>query len=182
MTEKGLEYHINPKTKKLKAKKQKFTKQVRSTLLLRGQERHVDRIKPEFRAQVLLGEFYDILQEFRDIANDHDINEAICLEEQIEWEWGDFKKDVRDKIKYLENLMQEERRLETCSRVSSKSKKSNRSSTTKASSVKSSKLYLEQEQAALKVKLVYMEEEEKLKLEQCKAEIQKAKHKERLKN
>ena len=181
LTEKGLEYHVNQKTRNLKAKKQQFTKQVRSTLLLRGQERHVDRIKQEFsKAQVLLGEFYDILQELRDIANDHDINEAICLKEQIEWEWRDFEKDMRDEIKYLENLMQEEQRLETCSRVSSKSKKSNRSSSTKASSVKSSKLYLEQEQAALKVKLAYMEEA-KLKLEQCKAEIQKTEHEEKLK-
>ena len=58
LTEKGLEYHVNQKTKNLKAKKQQFTKQVRSTLLLRGQERHVDRIKQEFsKAQVLLGEF-----------------------------------------------------------------------------------------------------------------------------
>ena len=49
------------------------------------------------------------------------------------------------------------------------------------SSVKSSKLYLEQEQAALKVKLAYMEEEAKLKLEQCKAEVQKTEHEEKIK-
>ena len=98
---------------------------------------------------------------------------AICLKKQIEWEWRDFEKDMRDEIKYLENLMQEEQRLETCSQVSSRSKKSNRSSMTKASSVKSSKLYLEQEQAALKVKLAYVEEA-KLKLEQCKAEMKKS--------
>ena len=36
LTEKGLEYHINQKTKNLKAKKQQFTKQVRSTLIERS--------------------------------------------------------------------------------------------------------------------------------------------------
>ena len=182
LTEKGLEYHINVKTKNLKAKKHQFTKQVRSTLLLRGQNKHVDQIKQEFsKARVLLGEFYDIIEELRDIVSDHkDKSEIISLKEQIEREWKDFDKDMRDEIIYLENLMVEERRIEACSRVSSKSKKSSRSSKTKASSVKSSKLYLEQEQAALKVKLAYMEEA-KLKLEQRKVEVQKADQEERLK-
>ena len=107
---------------------------------------------------MLLGEFYDIIEELRNIISDYeDKSEIISLKEQIEHEWKDFDKDMRDEIIYLENLIVEERRIEACSRVSSKSKKSSRSSKTKASSVKSSKLCLEREQAAFKVKLAYME-------------------------
>ncbi len=51
---------------------------------------------------------------------------------------------------------------------------------TKTSSVKSAKLYLEQKQAALSVKLSFMEEETKLKSEQRKTELMKVEYEEKL--
>jgi hypothetical protein len=61
LTEKGLQYQMNLKTKNLKAKRLELIKQVRSTLLLRGQNEQAGIIKYELsKAQVLLGEFHDI--------------------------------------------------------------------------------------------------------------------------
>ena len=64
LTEKGLQYQVNLKTKNLKAKRLELIKQVRSTLLLRGQNEQAGTIKYELsKAQVLLGEFHDIFEE-----------------------------------------------------------------------------------------------------------------------
>ena len=183
LTEKGLQYQVNLKTKNLKAKRLELIKQVRSTLLLRGQNEQAGTIKYELsKAQVLLGEFHDIFEELKCIVNsrEEDINEAMCIKEQTECEWRDFERDIKAEIRYLEQLNIEQQKLEVRSCVSSKSKRSTRSSMTKTSSVKSAKLYLEQKQAALSVKLSFMEEERKLKSEQRKTELMKVEYEEKL--
>ncbi len=93
LTEKGLQYQMNLKTKNLKAKRLELIKQVRSTLLLRGQNEQAGTIKYELsNAQVLLSEFHDIFEELKCIVNsrEEDINEAMCIKEQTECEWRDF--------------------------------------------------------------------------------------------
>lgn len=74
LTEKGLQYQVNLKTKNLKDKRHEFIRQVRSTMLLRGQNEHVDTIKHEFsKAQVLFGEFHDIFGDIRDIVSGEEL-------------------------------------------------------------------------------------------------------------
>jgi hypothetical protein len=185
LTEKGLQYQVNLKTKSLKAKRLELIKQVRSTLLLRGQSENAGSIKYELgKAQVLLGEFYDNFEELKCIVNSREdiITEAMRIKDQTECEWREFERDIKAEIKYLEQLNIEQQRSEVRSCVSSKSKRSTRSSTMKSrtSSVKSTKLYLEQKQAALSVKLTYMEEETRLKSEQRKTELMKAEYEEKL--
>ena len=87
--------------------------------------------------------------------------------EQVCGEWFNFEKDVRDEIKYLEQTV-----LESCS-VGSKGSKLNRSikslklksSVDSEHSNKVDKYKLQQEEAALKVKLAYIEQEKALEIE-----------------
>ncbi len=137
---------------------------------MRGQNEQAGTIKYELsKAQVLLGEFHDIFEELKLIVNsrEEDINEAMCIKEQTECEWRDFERDIKAEIRYLEQLNRSTQR-------------STRSSMTKTSSVKSAKLYLEQKQAALSVKLSFMEGETKLESEQRKTELMKVEYEEKL--
>lgn len=130
LTEKGWEYQLNLKIKSSKAKRREVITQVKSTLLLRGQSENVHIIKQELsKSQVLLGVFHDIFDELRNLAIDeNELHEVTRIKEQTEREWVDFEKDIKSEITYFEQLNIEQQKLEVCSRASSKSKKSNRSS------------------------------------------------------
>ena len=181
LTDKGRQYQLDLKTKILKELRLKLVKQVRSTLLLRGKSENINIIKQEFsKLQVLFGEFQDIYGELSDFKmGKEDMSEVIRMKEQTEREWRTFENDIRAEIVYLEQLNIKQQELEVRSLVFSKSKGSRRSN--RSSSVKSVKLHLEQEQAALRVKLAFMEEETKLKQEQKRIELLKQEQEENLK-
>ena len=193
-TEKGRQYQLEIKTKSLKAKRLELTIQVRSTLLLRGQGEHVYVVKREFsKSQVLYGEFGDIFGEISELTDRAEaLDDVRRLKEQIELEWSGFENDMRAEITYLEwlNIVQQRQSCSVASSmskkysrlssvVSSKLKRSNHSSkstkskASSANSVKSEKFHLQQEQAALRVKLAFAEEETKLKLDQRRVEFEK---------
>ena len=96
-----------------------------------------------------------------ELAKVRNIWEPVC------GEWSDFERDVRDEIKYLEQTVSDSNSVI--------SERSNRSKTTKSDKSKSSsdsvpstkvdKYKLLQEEAALKVKLAYVEQEKALELE-----------------
>ena len=193
-TEKGRQYQLEIKTKSLKAKRLELTIQVRSTLLLRGQGEHVYVVKREFsKSQVLYGEFGDIFGEISELTDKAEaLDDVRRLKEQTELEWSGFENDMRAEITYLEqlNIVQQRQSCSVASSmskkysrlssvVSSKLKRSNHSSkstkskASSANSVKSEKFHLQQEQAALRVKLTFAEEETKLKLEQRRVEFEK---------
>ena len=124
------------------------------------------------------------------------MHEAVRVKEQTVREWVDFERDIKAKITYLEQLNIEQQKLEIGSLVSSRSKRlhavtarsnrnsvssrSNRSSVTKISTLSSEKLHLEQKQAAVRVKLSFMDQEMRLKSEEREAELMKSACKEKL--
>ena len=168
LNEKGRAYQTEIKIKSFKSLRSTFTGTMRKTLLLRGQCNKLPTWKQEFsKAQVLWNEFTDAYNEIREIVESDELAIIRDIWEQVCGEWFNFEKDVRDENKYLEQTV-----LESCS-VRSKGSKLNRSikSLKSKSSVDSEhsnkvdKYKLQQEEAALKVKLAYVEQEKALEIE-----------------
>ena len=112
-------------------------------------------------------EFTDAYNEIREIVESNELAIVRDIWEQVCGEWFNFEKEVRDEIKYLEQTV-----LESCSVRSTGSKlnKSIKSLKSKSSvdsehSNKVDKFKLQQEEAALKVKLAYVEQEKALEIE-----------------
>ena len=82
-------------------------------------------------------------------------------------EWSNFERDVRDEIKYLEQTVLESGSVISKGSKMSKSAKSvkSKSSVDTVLSTKVEKYKLKQEEAALKVKLAYVEQEKALEIE-----------------
>ena len=168
VTEKGRSYQTEIKIKSFKSVRSTFTRTMRKTLLLRGQCNELPTWKQEFsKAQVLWNEFTDAYNEIREIVESDKLAIVRDIWEQVCGEWFNFEKDVRDETKYLEQTV-----LESCS-VSSKGSKLNRSikslklksSVDSEHSNKVDKYKLQQEEAALKVKLAHVEQEKALEIE-----------------
>ena len=112
----------------------------------------------------------DVYNDILETVQDDEVAKVRNIWEQVCGEWSDFERDVRDEIKYLEQTV-----LESNSVISKGSK---RSKTTKRVKLKSSsdsvlstkvdKYELLQEEAALKVKLAYVEQEKALEIESLK--------------
>ena len=92
--------------------------------------------------------------------------------EQVCGEWSDFERDVRDEIKYLEQTVLESNSVISKGSKRSKTTKSvkSKSSSDSVLSTKVDKYKLLQEEAALKVKLAYVEQEKALEIERLKQE------------
>ena len=112
-------------------------------------------------------EFTDAYNEIRETAESDELAIVRDIWEQVCGEWFNSEKDVRDEIKYLEQTV-----LESCS-VRSKGSKLNKSirslesesSVDSEHSSKVDKYKLQQGEAALKVKLAYVEQEKALEIE-----------------
>ena len=109
----------------------------------------------------------DAYHEISEIVQDEELANVKDIWEQVCGEWSNFERDVRDEIKYLEQTV-----LESGSVRSKGSKKSKLAKSVKSKSsvdtvclTKVDKYKLQQEEAALKVKLAYMEQEKALELE-----------------
>ena len=168
LTERGQSYQTEIKVKSFKSKRSIFTGTLRKTLLLRGQCNELPTWKQEFsKAQVLWNEFTDAYHEISEIVQDEELANVKDIWEQVCGEWSNFERDVRDEIKYLEQTVLESGSVSSKGSKKSKLAKSvkSKSSVDTVCSTKVDKYKLQQEEAALKVKLAYMEQEKALELE-----------------
>lgn len=168
LTEKGRSYQTEIKVKSFKSKRSTFTGTLRKTLLLRGQCNELPVWKQEFsKAQVLWNEFTDAYNEIREIVQEDELANVRDMWDQACGEWSNFERDVRDEIKYLEQTVLESVSVSSKGSKMSKSAKSVKSklSVDTALSTKVEKYKLQQEEAALKVKLAYVEQEKALEIE-----------------
>ena len=166
LTEKGRYYQTEVKVKTFKSKKSTFSGTLRKTLLLRGQCNELPTWKQEFsKAQVLWSELTDAYNEIRETALDEELASIRDIWEQVCGEWSNFERDVRDEIKYLEQAVLETGSVSSKGSKKSKMAKSINSSVDTALSTKVDKYKLQQEEAALKVKLAFVEQEKALKIE-----------------
>ena len=148
---KGYQYVMDVKTGNLKAKRSELVKQMRATLLQRGQSFKLSKFKKELREeQVIYAEFKDIVGGIKEFVDpDESLDEIEGVIRESEREWSSFEADIKAEIKHLEIIKQQKIELrsvgwssKSSSHVSSKDKdslKSNRSST---SSVKTRKFQL----------------------------------------
>ena len=166
LTEKGRYYQTEVKVKTFKSKKSTFSGTLRKTLLLRGQCNKLPTWKQEFsKAEVLWSELADAYNEIRETAQDEELASIRDIWEQVCGEWSNFERDVRDEIKYLEQAVLESRSVSSKGYKKSKMAKSINSSVDTALSTKVDKYKLQQEEAALKVKLAFVEQEKAVKIE-----------------
>ena len=168
LTEKGRSHQIEIKVKSFKSKRTTFTGTLRKTLLLRGHCNELPIWKQEFsKAQVLWNKFTDVYNEIREMVQDDELENVKDIWEQARGEWSNFERNVRDEIKYLEQSALESGCVSSKgSRISkySRSVKS-KSSVVTALSTKVQRYKLQQEEAALKVKLTYVVQEKALEIE-----------------
>ena len=179
-TEKGYSYILDLKIKNFKAKRAALIKRIRATLQQRGQSSNLVEFKKELsEAQVIYSEFKDVVNDIKELVypeeNLENINRVI---QETGREWLNFETEIRNEIKHLEQIQLQ--KTETISQISrksshhlsrSQSRSSNRSKRYCVSSLKEEKFRLKKEDAALKIRLAFAEEERKLKLEQKKAEL-----------
>ena len=168
LTKKGRSYQTEIKVKSFKCKRSTFTGTLRKTLLLRGQCNELPVWKQEFsKAQVLWNEFMDAYNEIREIVQEDELANVRDMWDQACGEWSNFERDVRDEIKYLEQTVLESGSVISKGSKMSKSAKSvkSKSSVDTVLSTKVEKYKLQQEEAALKVKLAYVEQEKALEIE-----------------
>ena len=142
-------------------------------MLLQGSCREISTWKEEFsKAQVLWNEIGNTYSEIIEIAQDHEMRNVEAIWEQVCREWYDFEKDAREEIKYLEQTMLDSGSV-SC-KGSKKSKLANsfksRTSVNTVLSTRADKSKLQQEEAALKVKLAYVEHEKALEMEKIRNE------------
>ena len=171
-TEKGCSYEVENLVKSKKSQKTTLVGTLRKTLFLRGSCCEIS-MKQEFsKAQVLWSEIGDTYSEIIKIAQDYEMRNVEAIWEQVCREWYDFEKDAREEIKYLEQTMLDS------GYVSSKgSKKSelarsvkSRTSVNTVLSTRADKCKLQPEEAALKVKLAYVEHEKAIEMEKIRIE------------
>ena len=145
---------------------------MRSTLLLRGHNNDVSVRKHELsRCQILWSEFGDIYNEIKEICEETDLLPINSVWGQVCSEWNNFELTANSEIQYLQEV-----RIETVSKSSKNTHRTRKSRKSKASSIFTStteneKYELQKEEAALKIKLAFAEEEQKLKIEQKRAEV-----------
>ena len=178
-TEKGYRYQLDVKMSNLKSKRSDLIKVTRSTLLQRGQSVDVNVFKHQLRkAQVLYAEFQDVVDEGKVFENpDENFEEIRRIVERTDREWLNFESDIRAEIEHLEFI--EQQKIETGSVISTRSSHSSRKGRARSitskldpiGSVKGERLQLQKEEAALKVKLAFAEEEKRLKMENKRAEL-----------
>ena len=172
LTEKGYAYQLETKSRALKSKQSELTKLMRSTLLLRGHNNDVSAWKRELsRCQILWSEFGDIYNEIKEICKETDLLPINSVWGQVCSEWNNFELTANSEIQYLQEV-----RTETVSKSSKNTHRTRKSRKSKASSIFTStteneKYELQKEEAALKIKLAFAKEEQKLKIEQKRAEV-----------
>ena len=189
MTTKGYHYAMDVKKGNLKAKRSELVKRMRATLLQRGQSVRLSKFKKELsEAQVIYAEFKDIVGGIKEFVNPGEsLDEIEGVIQETEREWSSFEANIKAEIRHLEII--ERQKIESrsvawssksSSRVSSKDKDSLKSKRSSTSSVKTAKFQLRKEEAALKAKLAFAEEERKLKVEQRRVELMKLEQEQKL--
>ena len=165
LTEKGRSYQVENLVKSFKSQKTTLVGTLRKTLLLRGSCCEISTWKQEFsKAQVLWNEVGDTYSEIIETAQDREMRNVEAIWEQVCREWYDFERDARAEIKYLEQTMLDAGSVSSKSSKKSKLAKSFKSRT-RVLSTRADKCKLQQEEAALKVKLAYVEHEKALEME-----------------
>lgn len=189
MTTKGYHYVMDVKIGNLKAKRSELVKLMRATLLERGQSVELSKFKKGLsEAQVSYAEFKDIVGGIKEFVNpDENLDEIEGVIRETEREWSSFEADIKAEIKHLEIVEQQKMEsrsvawsFKSSSRVSSKDKDSLKSKRSSTSSVKTEKFRLRKEEAALKAKLAFAEEERKLKVQQQRVELMKLEQEQKL--
>ena len=189
MTTKGYHYVMDVKKGNLKAKRSELVKRMRATLLQRGQSVKLSKFEKELsEAQVIYAEFKDIVGGIKKfVTPGESLDEIERVIQETEREWSSFEADIKAEIKHLEII--EQQKIESrsvawssksSSRVSLKDKDSLNSKRSSTSSVKTAKFQLRKEEAALKAKLAFAEEERKLKVEQRRVELMKIEQEQKL--
>ena len=177
LTEKGYTYQLDLKTSNLKTKKCETVRQMRGTLVKRGQSTNLVEFKKELsEAQILYCEFQDMVEEIKVFVNPGENVESIeRMVDQVGREWSNFECDIRSEIKYLEFVEQHvDDSISVASKRSSRvSKKSDKSKISSNDNVEEDRFRLQKEEAALKVKLAFIEKEWTLRLEHRKTELTK---------
>ena len=170
MTTKGYHYVMEVKIRNLKAKRSELVKLMRATLLQRGQSVELSKFKKGLsEAQVSYAELKDIVSGIKEFVNpDENLDDIEGVLEDTEREWSNFEAEIKAEIKHLEIVQHqkiESRSVawgsKSSSRVSSRDKDSLKSKRSSTSSVKTEKFRLRKEEAALKAKLAFAEEERK---------------------
>ena len=113
----------------------------------------------------------DIYNEKKEICKETDILPINSVWGQVCSEWNNFELTANSEIQYLQEV-----RIETVSKSSKNTHRTRKSRKSKVSSIFTStteneKYELQKEEAALKFKLAFAEEEQKLKIEQKRAEV-----------
>lgn len=169
-TEKGLEYQLEIKVKNFFAKKAELCKEMRSTLMLRGQCDDVSKWKQELsKAQVIQLDLSDIHGSIAQLGGDEGLARVRDVWSQVSSEWNNFQEVVNSEIRYVEQLHLEKAKSVCGSRVSKSSRKSKSSieSTQTALSHKD-KFVLQKREASLKVDLAFLKNEQRLDREEDK--------------
>ena len=171
LTEKGYTYQLDLKTSNLKTKKCELVKQMRGTLVKRGQSTNLVEFKKELsEAQILYCEFQDMVEEFKVFVNPGENVESIeRMVDQVGREWSNFECDIRSEIKYLEFVEQHvDDSISVASKRSSRvPKKSGKSKISSNDNVEEDRFQLQKEEAA------FIEKEWTLRLEHRKTELTK---------
>lgn len=167
LNEKGYTYQLSVKTSNLKAEKGELIQQIRRNPLERGQSVDLCKFKRELsEVRVVYSVFQDIVDDIKlFVKPDEYLRDIDRSVEQVDREWLDFETDIKSEIKHLEVV--EQQRVEAVSeplRISSHSSKKSKAESigSKSSSIgcaKGEKFLLQKEEATLKAKLAFVEEE-----------------------
>ena len=99
-TAKGLEYQLEKKVKSLLSKKAELCKQMKSTLMLRGQCDDVAKWKQELsKAQIIQLDQADIYGSIAHVGGDEGLQNVKEIWSQVVNEWDNFQKDVQAEIR-----------------------------------------------------------------------------------
>ena len=101
----------------------------------------------------------------REIVQDEELANVRGIWKQVCGKWSNFERDVRDEITYLQQTVLESGSVRSKGSKKSNLTKSDKSSVDTALPTKADKYKLQREEAALKVKLTFVEQEKYLKLE-----------------
>ena len=151
---------------------------MRKAILLKGQSDDISKSKQELcKAQVLWAELGDAHCEVKEIVRDEDVPRVEGIWEQVSAEWSLFNESMKDEIACLENQNKLESSSTSSKSIARKQSTGGSSVLSLARSAKSDKYALLKEEAALKVKLAFAEQESELMI----AKLQHEKMLERLK-
>lgn len=180
LTEKGLSLQVDANRRKYNAKRSDLSRQRRRVLYLKGESDSLTTWKREFgHAQVIWDELKEIFDSLSTLmTDDEDIHKLSQQHDKDHADWDRFESDARSEMEYLQQV--EQIRMENSSVTSGSSRKSSRapqgssvrsqSVCSSSSSLREDKLNLQKEEALLKAKLVFMEEERRLRLQQLEEE------------